>query len=81
MIQEYKKILSDKNESAFQAAIFKKRNLDIGKAKASIFLRKIQIGRKNKLKFLKINVMCIFCSRQEMKIDEQNPPTDLTFND
>ena len=32
-----KKILSDKNESAFQAAsALKKRNLDVGKAKASI---------------------------------------------
>jgi len=74
-----KKILSDKNESAFQAAsTLKKRNLDIGKAKASIlFSEDSEAGQKINL-VSKDKCTCIFSAPgNAMKIDEQNPPTDL----
>ena len=74
-----KKILSDKNESAFQAAsALKKRNLDIGKVKASIlFSEDSEAGQKINL-VSKDKCTCIFSAPGNvMKIDEQNPPTDL----
>ena len=74
-----KKILSDKNESAFQAAsTLKKRNLDVGKAKASIlFSDDSKAGEKINL-VSKDKCTCIFSAPgNAMKIDEQNPPTDL----
>ena len=74
-----KKILSDKNESAFQAvSALKKRNLDVGKAKASIlFSDDSEAGEKVNL-VSKDKCTCIFSAPgNTMKIDEQNPPTDL----
>ena len=74
-----KKILSDKNESAFQAAnTLKKRNLDVGKAKASIlFSDDSKAGEKVNL-VSKDKCTCVFSAPGNvMKIDEQNPPTDL----
>ena len=74
-----KKILSDKNESAFQAASsLKKRNLNVGKAKASIlFSEDSEAGEKVNL-VSKDKCTCIFSAPgNAMKIDEQNPPTDL----
>ena len=74
-----KKILSDKNESAFQAAsTLKKRNLDVGKAKASIlFSDESEAGEKINL-VSKDKCTCIFSAPgNAMKINEQNPPTDL----
>ena len=74
-----KKILSDKNESAFQAAsALKKRNLDVGKAKASIlFGDDSDAGEKVNL-VSKDKCTCVFSAPgNAMKIEEQNPPTDL----
>ncbi len=74
-----KKILSDQNESAFQAArTLKKRNLDVGKAKASIlFSKDSEAGEKVNL-ISKDKCTCIFSAPgNAMKINEQNPPTDL----
>ena len=74
-----KKILSDKNESAFQAAsALKKRNLDVGKAKASILFSD-DSGAGEKVNLVsKDKCTCIFSAPGNvMKIDEQNPPTDL----
>ena len=74
-----KKILTDKNESAFQAAsTLKKRNLNVGKAKASIlFSEDSKAGEKVNL-VSKDKCTCIFSAPgSAMKIDEQNPPTDL----
>ena len=74
-----KKILSDKNESAFQAAsVLKKRNLDVGKAKASIlFSEDSEAGEKVNL-VSKDKCTCIFSAPgNAIKIDELNPPTDL----
>ena len=74
-----KKILSDKNESAFQAAsALKKRNLDVGKAKASIlFSDNSEAGEKVNL-VSKDKCTCVFSAPGNvMKINEQNPPTDL----
>ena len=74
-----KKILSEKNESAFQAtSALKKRNLDIGKAKAStLFNEDSKAGEKINL-VSKDKCTCVFSAPgNPMKIDEQNPPTDL----
>ena len=74
-----KKILSDKNESAFQAAsTLKKRNLDVGKAKASIlFSDNSEAGEKVNL-VSKDKWTCIFSAPgNAIKINEQNPPTYL----
>ena len=74
-----KKILSDKNESAFQAAsALKKRNLDVGKAKASIlFNNDSKAGEKVNL-VSKDKCTCVFSAPgNAMKINEQNPPTNL----
>ena len=75
-----KKILSDKkNESAFQAAsALKKRNLDVGKAKASIlFSDDSEAGEKINL-VSRDKCTCVFSAPgNTMKINEQNPPTDL----
>ena len=73
-----KKILSNKNESAFQAAsTLKKKNLDVGKAKASIlFSEDSKAGEKVNL-VSKDKCTCVFSAPgNAMKIDEQNPPTD-----
>jgi Uncharacterized conserved protein len=74
-----KKILSDKNESAVQAAnTLKKRNLNVGQAKASIlFSEDSKAGEKVNL-VSKDKCTCVFSAPgNSMKIDEQNPPTDL----
>ena len=74
-----KKILSDKNESAFQAAsALKKRNLDVGKAKASIlFSEDSRAGEKINL-ISKDKCTCIFSAPGNlMKINNQTPPQDL----
>ena len=77
--ENIKKILSDKEESSFLAASsLKRRNLDVGKAKASIlFNEDSKAGEKVNL-VSKDKCTCIFSAPGSfMKISEQNPPTDL----
>ena len=78
---EIKKILSKKDEDSLIAAYqLKKRNLDIAKAKSSIvFDKDTSPGEKIKLN-TKEKCYCIFSAPgPEMRIHEQNPPTDLTI--
>ena len=66
MPKNKKKILSDKNESAFQAANYlKKRNLDVNKAKSSILFDKdSKVGEKINL-VSKDKCTCVFSAPGE----------------